>query len=89
MCAGTPTVIRLQEMMMQATGQYLSAFAGSQMDGGNKARRNKRNLFIERNHENFIYQEATQPRRGMRPGTGIRVRRRSRTSPGADSRACR
>jgi len=33
-------------MLLQSTGQYLSAFAGSQMDGRNKARRNNCNLYI-------------------------------------------
>ena len=48
MCAGAQTGIAQQEMLLFETAQYLSAFAGSQSDGSNKARRNRRNFFIER-----------------------------------------
>jgi hypothetical protein len=47
MCAAAQTRIGRCEMLLLETAQYLSAFAGSQMDGSNKARRNQRNLSME------------------------------------------
>jgi hypothetical protein len=47
MCVATPTPVRPRRNLIHQTAQYLSAFAGSQL-GSTKARRNKRNLSIER-----------------------------------------
>ena len=48
MCAGPQTILPLKAMLLFETAQYLSAFAGSQMYAGNKARRKPRNLSIKR-----------------------------------------
>ncbi len=48
MCAGAQTASVERQKLCYETAGYLSAFAGSQTLGDNKARRNQRYLFIER-----------------------------------------
>src|SRR5690242_14715438 len=56
-------------------------FCWQSVVAGNEVRRNKCSTSIERDHENDIQQESTDPGRGLRPGAWLRIGRRAGAEP--------